>query len=105
MNALCLDSGGIVARAAVPESRSVTTGTFYLDHVLTAVNHYPTITKNLNSGMRRINLLHDNASALRSALVQAYLKEQRIEVLLHVAYSPDLSPFGFWLNSYIKSCL
>jgi hypothetical protein len=28
-------------------------------------------------------------------------KEQKIEVLLYPAYSPDLSPYDFWLNPYI----
>jgi histone-lysine N-methyltransferase SETMAR len=89
-----------VARVAVSKEESVT-GTFYRDHVLTAtVNHY--ITKNPKIGMRIIKLHHDNAHAHRQAFVQVNLEEQRMEVLLHPAYSPDLSPCDFWLNPYIN---
>jgi hypothetical protein len=72
-----------VARVTVAKRGSVTR-TFYHDHVLIAVvYHY--ITKNPRSGVRRIKLRHDNAPAYRSASVQAYLEEQRFEVLLHPA--------------------
>jgi hypothetical protein len=59
------------ALVAVPEKNSVT-GTFYRDHVLTAViNHY--VTKNTRAVLRWIKLLHDNAPAHMSALVKVYL--------------------------------
>jgi hypothetical protein len=93
MYALFFDSDGIVTCVVVSERDNVT-GTFSLetfarDHVFTAeVNNY--ITKNPRPGVRRIKLPHDYAH--RSVLVLlAYLEEQRIEILLHPANSPDRS--------------
>lgn len=103
MYALFFDSDGIVAQVPVPEHSSVT-GTFYKENVLSVIiDHYT--AKRPRTGARGIKLLHDNAPAHRSAVVQEYLKENHIEVLPHPPYSPDLSPCDFWLNPYIKSCL
>ena len=103
MYALFFDSDWIVAHVSMPENCSVTR-TFYCDFVLSAiVNHYQ--AKRPRARVWGIKLLHDNAPPHRSEVVKSYLKEFHIHVLLHPAYSPDLSPCDFWLNSYIKSCL
>ena len=47
------------------------------------------------TGVRGIKLLHDNAPAHKSAMVQEYLKESGLNVLDHSSYSPDLSPCDF----------
>ena len=93
---LFFDSDGIVACISVPENCSVT-GAFYRDFVLSAiVNHYQ--AKRPRARVRGIKLLHNNAPAHRSAVVKSYL-----EVLQHPPNSPDLFPYDFWLNPYIKS--
>ena len=93
----------MVAHVPVPEHRSVT-GTFCKENVLpVVVNHY--VTKRPRTDTRGLKLLHDNAPAHRSAVVQDYLREQNIEVMPHPPYSPDLSPCDFWLNPYIKTWL
>jgi hypothetical protein len=68
MYALFVDSDD--ARVSVPERDSVI-GTFYHDHVLTAVvNHY--ITNNPRPKVPRNNLLYKNAPVHRSALAADY---------------------------------
>ena len=49
------------------------------------------------SGMRGIKLLHDNAPAHKSKLVQEYLSKENIQTLPHPPYSPDLAPCDFVL--------
>ena len=57
------------------------------------------------TGVRGLKLVHDNALAHCSAVVQDYLKTQGFKTLPHPAYSPDLTPCDFWLNPVIKKCL
>jgi hypothetical protein len=57
------------------------------------------------TGVLRIKLLHDNAPAHKSAMVQEYLKESGLDVLDHPPYSPDLSPCDFWLFPRLKEML
>ena len=47
-------------------------------------------------------LLHDNAPAHNALLVQNYLAQHCVEVLLHPGYSPDLSPCDYWLFAKLK---
>ena len=42
-------------------------------------------------------LLHDNAPAHTSAIVTAFLKKEKVTVLPHSPYSPDLAPCDFFL--------
>ena len=103
MYALFFDAKGPVTQVAVPEGRSVT-GLFYKENVLSrVVEHYKTLRP--ATGSRGIKLLHDNAPAHKSCLVTDYLQENRIAVLPHPPYSPDLAPCDFWLNPLIKEAL
>ena len=75
--ALFFDAKGIVARIPVLERKKVT-GIFYAEQVLPAVvNHYTTTRP--RTGMRGMKLLHDNAPAHCSAVVQDYLKTQGLK--------------------------
>jgi len=56
-----------------------------------------------NSGTRGLRLLHDNARPHDNPDVLAYLKEEKLDLIPHPPYSPDLAPCDFWLNDYIKS--
>ena len=101
--ALFFDARGIVARIPVPEHKTVT-GIYYAEQVLpVVVNHY--MGTRPRTGMWGLKLLHDNAPAHCSAVVQGYLKTQGFKTLPHSAYSPDLAPCDFWLNPVIKKCL
>lgn len=50
-------------------------------------------------------LHHDNAPAHTKADVMQYLQENKINVLEHPPYSPDLAPADFFLFPKIKTCL
>ena len=49
-------------------------------------------------------LLHDNASSHKCEVVKSFLASEKVKVLNHLPYSPDLSPydvffylpFAFW---------
>ena len=101
--AIFLDSKSPVLQIQVPKSSSVT-GKFYRDSVLTQfVNfcqkHRP------RTSVRGIKLLHDNAPAHKSTMVQEYLKESGLDVLDHPQYSPDLSLCDYWLFPRLKEML
>lgn len=55
-----------------------------------------------NNPFRRIVLHHDNASSHKSAQTNEYLSTQKIELMGHPPYSPDLAPNDFFLFPYIK---
>ena len=76
--AIFFDSKGPVIQIPVPKGSSVT-GKFYRESVLTQLvdfyqNHRPC------TGVHSIKLLHDNAPAHKSAMVQEYLKESELDV-------------------------
>ena len=101
--AIFFDLKGPVPQIPVPKGSSVT-GKFYRESVLTQlVDFYQ--KRRLRTGVRGIKLLHDNASAHKSATVQEYLKESGLDVLDHPPYSPDLSPCDFWLFPRLKEML
>lgn len=54
------------------------------------------------TGPKGIKILHDNARAHVKQEVTDYIKDQKLQLMPHPAYSPDLSPCDFWLNDYIK---
>ena len=80
---------------SVPKGSSVT-GKFYKKSVFTQlVDFYQ--KRRPRTGVRGIKLLHDNALAHKSTMVQEYLTESGLDVSDHPSYSPDLSPLDFWL--------
>ena len=98
--ALFFDARGIVARIPVPEHKTVT-GIYYAEQVLpVVVNHYMAMPP--RTEVRGLKLLHDNAPAHCSAVVQDYLKTQGFKTLPHPAYSPYLAPCDFRLNANSK---
>ena len=101
--AIFFDSKGPVLQIPVPKGSSVT-GKFYRESVLTQlVDFYQ--KRRPHTGVRGIKLLHDNAPAHKSAMVQEYLKESGLNVFDHPPYSPDLSPCDFWLFPRLKEML
>ena len=101
--AILFDSKGPVLHIPVPKGSSVS-GKFYRESVLTQlVDFYQ--KRRLCTSVRGIKLLHDNVPAHKSAMVQEYLKESRLNVLNHPPYIPDLSPCDFWLFPRLKEML
>lgn len=49
-----------------------------------------------------IKLHHDNARPHANNIVIDYLQEEKINLIPHPPYSPDLAPADFWLFNYLK---
>ena len=101
--AIFFDSKGPVLQIPVPKGSSVD-GKFYREIFLTQLVHFYQKGRPCTS-VRSIKLLHDNALAHKSAMVQEYLKESGVDVLDHPPYSPDLSPCDFWLFPRLNKML
>ena len=101
--AIFFDLKGPVLQIPVPKGSSVT-GKFYRESVLTQLVDFFQKRRPC-TGVCGIKLLHDNAPAHKSAMVQEYLKESGLDVLDHPPYSPDLSPCDFWLFPRLKEML
>ena len=79
--AIFFDLKGPVLQIPVPKGSSVT-GKFYRESVLTQlVDFYQ--KRRSRTGVRGIKLLHDNAPAHKSAMVQEYLKESGLDDYQH----------------------
>lgn len=59
----------------------------------------------VTSRKRKIVLHHDNASSHTSALTRAYLENEKIDLMDHPPYSPDLAPCDFYLFPNVKKKL
>lgn len=100
---LFFDSLGIVHMEFIPQGATVNK------------TRYKEILRRLRDSIRRKRpelwrrknwlLLHDNAPAHRSVLVQEELARQQITVLPHPPYSPDLAPCDFFLFPRLKEKL
>ena len=101
MYAIPFDAYGPVAQVYVPKSQNVT-GDFYCTHVLAEVSKHYT-ERRPRTGPRGIK--HDNASSHKTKQVTAYIKDIGMKTLNHPPYSPELSPYDFWLFSKLKSHL
>ena len=54
------------------------------------------------TSVRDVMLHHDNAAPHKSAVVTEYLRKERIKLLPHPPYSPDIAPCDFFLFPRIK---
>jgi [histone H3]-lysine36 N-dimethyltransferase SETMAR len=61
--------------------------------------------KRPSSTTNGIKLHHDNARPHMNDIVFDYLQEEKIKVMAHPPYSPDLAPSDFWLFNYLKRSL
>ncbi|CAF2997199.1 unnamed protein product [Rotaria sp. Silwood2] len=61
--------------------------------------------KRPSSTTNGIKLHHDNARPHMNDIVFNYLQEEKIKVMAHPPYSPDLAPSDFWLFSCLKRSL
>ena len=91
---------GIVASVVVEKGHTVT-GDYYRNIIL------PTMFKKFKeisgrSTVRDVMLHHDNAAPHKSKVVTKYLQEERVILLPHPPYSPDLAPCDFFLFPKIK---
>ena len=81
---------GPVVQVPCPSGHTVT-GRLYKNAVLKKVKEF--------------YLLYDNASSHKCEVVKSFLASEKVKVLNHPPYSPDLSPCDFFLFPRLKKML
>ena len=61
--------------------------------------------KRLSKGWSGVHLLHDNASSHKCEVVKSFLASEKVKVLNHSPYSPDLTPCDFFLFPRLEKML
>ena len=85
---------------SVPKGRTVT-GKFYKNVVLRKLKNYYK-SRRPKTGLKYVRLLHDNAPAHKARIVTDFLESEKVTVLLHPLYSPDLAPCDYFLFPKLK---
>ena len=80
-------------QTAVPKGRGVS-GSFYKNVVLKKLR---TKMRKIcpEAGLHHVYFLYDNVSAQKSSTLAQFLKSEKVNVLSHLPYSPDLAPCDF----------
>ena len=86
-----------------PSGHTVT-GRFYGSFVLKKVKEFYS-KKRPSKGWSGVHLLHDNASSHKYEVVKSFLASEKVKVLNHPPYSPDLSPCDFFLFPRLRKML
>lgn len=101
--AIFFKNEGPVVQVAIPKGLSII-GHLYKNYLLKKFKkHYE--RKRPKSGICNIRLLHDNVPAHKSHIVRSFLEKEKVHVLLHLTYSPDLSPCDFFVFPKLKKHL
>ena len=100
--AIFFNPSGPVVQVPCPSVYTVI-GRFYKNSVLKIVKEFYN-KKRPSKGWSGVDLLHDNASVL-SCEVKSFLASEKVKVLNHPPYSPDLSPCDFFLFPRLKKML
>ena len=66
---------------------------------------FVTLEHGPSKGWSGVHLLHDNASSHKCEIVKSFLASEKVKVLNHPPYSPDLSPCDFFLFPVLKKML
>jgi [histone H3]-lysine36 N-dimethyltransferase SETMAR len=103
MLSIFINSRGPVAVDVLPEQETIT-GNYYAQVVLPKVFAGVKEQRPL-LGTTRTLLHHDNASPHKTKQVQEVLQKNKVTVVPHPPYSPDLAPLDFWLFPKIKESL
>ena len=88
--AIFFNSSGPVVQVPFPSGQTIT-GRFYKNSVLKKVKEFYN-KKRPSKGWSGVHLLHDNASFHKCEVVKSFLASEKVKVLNHPPYSPDLSP-------------
>ena len=80
------------------------TGRFYKNFVLKKVKEYYN-KKQPSKGWSGVHHLHYNTSSHKCEVVKIFLASEKVQVLNHPPYSPDLSPCDFFLFPRLKKML
>ena len=101
--AIFFSGEGVAIKMPVKKGKSIT-GKYYKDVVLKKLKKYYQ-KRRPATGFKHVRLLHDNAPAHTSAIVTVFLKKEKVTVLPHPPYSPDLAPCDFILFPKLKAFL
>ena len=101
--AIFFNSSGPVVQVPCPSGHTVA-GRFYKNYVLKKVKEFYN-KKRPSKGWSEVHLLHDNASSHKCEVVKSFLASEKVKVLNHPPYSPDLSPCDFFLFPRLKKML
>ena len=101
--AIFFNSSGPVVQVPCPSGHTVT-GRFYKNSVLNKVKEFYN-KKPPSKGWSGVHLFHDNASSHKCEVVKSFLASEKMKVLNHPPYSPDLSPCDFFLFPRLKKML
>ena len=101
--AIFFNSSWPVVQVPCPSGHTVT-GRFYKNSVLKKVKEFYN-KKRPSKGWSGVHLLHDNASSHKCEVVKSFLASEKVKVLNHPHYSPDLSPCDFFLFPRPKKML
>ena len=93
--AIVFNSSGSVVQVHCPSGHTVT-GRFYNNSVLKKVKEFCN-KKRPSKGLSGVHLLHDNASSHKCEVAKSFLASEKVKLLNHLPYSPDLSPCDFTL--------
>ena len=80
------------------------TGRFYENSILKKGKEIYN-EKRPSKGWSGVHLLHDNASSHKCEIVKYVLASEKVKVLNHPPYSPDLSPCDFFLFPRLQKML
>ena len=100
--AIFFNSSGPVIQVPCPSGHAIT-GRFYKNSVLKKVKEFYN-KKRPGKEWSGVHLLHDNAFSHKCEVVKSFLASEKVKVLNHPHYSPDLSPC-FFLFPRLKKML
>ena len=101
--AIVFNSSGPAVQVPCPSGHTVT-GQFCKNSVLKKVREFYN-KKRPSKGWSGVHLLHDNTSSHKCEVVKSFLASEKVQVFNHPPYSPDLSPWDFFLFPRLKKML
>ena len=100
LNASFFNSCWPVVQVPCPSGHTIT-GLFYKNSILKEFYN----KKRPSKGWSGVHLLHDNTSSHKCEDVKSFLASEKVKVLNHPPYLPDLSPCDFFLFPRLKKML
>jgi hypothetical protein len=97
---IVFDNKGPVMQSPVPKGRTVT-AKFYKNIVLKDLKSCYK-RRRLSTGIMFPGLLHDNAHAHKARLVTEFFASEKVIVLPHPLFSPELAPCDVYLFPKLK---
>jgi [histone H3]-lysine36 N-dimethyltransferase SETMAR len=95
------DHQGVIYQHEVPQGTTVNA-----DHYIEALKSLKThIARKRKHYVRNWILHHDNARPHTAARVLEFLAKNKVAVMKHPPYSPDLAPCDFWMFPKLKEVL